>query len=305
MVAAAVVGSAVVGVAGASMQAGAASDAADAQAQAADRATAAQTQAADNSLALQKDQYDKNVQMQEPYRQTGLAAQNRLMEYLGISPDVNAKDVNGNPVVGLEDRTGSADYGKYGKEYSPADFAQGIDPGYQFRLSEGIKALNATAASRGGLISGAALKAATNYGQQAASQEYTNAFNRYQTSRANILNPLQSLVGVGQTGANQAQASSTNYANQGSQTYNNLGNQVGSNELAKGNAYGAAAMASGNAYGNAFGNVGKAFNAGIYGQGNNAFNFNAGTAFNGTGTMSDLQNTNAFSSGGYNPSLFS
>ena len=305
MVISAVVASAVVGVAGAAMQSSAASSAASKQAAAADRATAAQKQAADESLALQKEQYDKNVQMQEPYRQTGLTAQNRLMEYLGLTPDVNAKDVNGNPVTGLVDRSTSADYGKYGKEYSPADFAQGIDPGYQFRLSEGIKALNSTAAARGGLISGAALKAATNYGQNAASQEYTNAFNRYQTSRANILNPLQSLVGVGQTGANQAQAASTNYANQGSNTYNNLGTNTANIAMSNGNAQAAATVAQGNAWGNAFGNIGKAFNAGIYGQGNSAANFNAGTAFNGTGTMSDLQNTNAFSSGGYNPSLFS
>lgn len=75
------------------------------------------------------------------------------------------------------------------------------DPGYAFRLKEGQKALDAQAASRGGLISGNALRAAVGFGQEMGSQEYTNAFNRYQQERAARLQPLQSLAGVGQTTA--------------------------------------------------------------------------------------------------------
>ena len=86
--------------------------------------------------------------------------------------------------------------------YKPFDYnAMTADPGYGFRLSEGQKALDRSAAARGGLISGSALKAATRYGQDMGSQEYTNAFNRYQTERAAQLNPLQSLAGVGQSTA--------------------------------------------------------------------------------------------------------
>jgi hypothetical protein len=75
------------------------------------------------------------------------------------------------------------------------------DPGYAFRLKEGQKALEQSAAARGGLISGNALKAASRYGQEMGSQEYSNAFNRYQQERAARLQPLQSLAGVGQTTA--------------------------------------------------------------------------------------------------------
>jgi hypothetical protein len=41
------------------------------------------------------------------------------------------------------------------------------------------------------------------YAQNSASNEYNNAFNRYQTERNAQLNPLQSLAGVGQTTAAQ------------------------------------------------------------------------------------------------------
>ena len=53
-----------------------------------------------------------------------------------------------------------------------------VDPGYGFRLSEGLKALERSAAARGGLLSGGTGKALTRYGQEMASQEFGNAFNR-------------------------------------------------------------------------------------------------------------------------------
>jgi hypothetical protein len=60
------------------------------------------------------------------------------------------------------------------------------DPSYQFRLKEGQRALENSAAARGTLLSGATAKALQNYGQEAASQEYGNAFGRalqgYQTN---------------------------------------------------------------------------------------------------------------------------
>ena len=86
------------------------------------------------------------------------------------------------------------------------------DPGYAFRIGEGQKALDRQAAARGGLISGGALKAAQRYGQEMGSQEYQNAFNRYQAERQAKLGPLQSLAGVGQTSVNQLGVAGQQYA---------------------------------------------------------------------------------------------
>ena len=103
-----------------------------------------------------------------------------------------------------------ADYKMFGPEQFSAD------PGYGFRLAEGQKALDRQAAARGGLISGGALKAATRYGQDMGSQEYNNAFNRYQIERNAQLAPLQSLAQLGQTSANQlGQFGAANAANVG------------------------------------------------------------------------------------------
>lgn len=134
---------------------------------------AASTQAAsaDRAADLQYKQWRESVDLQEPWRKAGEQALNKLI-----------------PLT---------DY----KNFSMSDFQ--ADPGYAFRLSEGTKALERSAAARGGLLSGGTGKALTRFGQDYGSQEYTNAFNRYQTERAARLQPLQSLAGVGQTTAQQ------------------------------------------------------------------------------------------------------
>jgi hypothetical protein len=124
------------------------------------------------------------------------------------------------------------------------------DPGYGFRMSEGMKALDRQAAARGGLISGAALKAAQRYGQDLGSQEYTNAFNRYQINRANQLSPLQGLAGAGQTSANTLGSAAQNYGqNVGGIALGNAENQA--NQL----------VARGDIRAGQYGNVGKGLGA--------------------------------------------
>jgi hypothetical protein len=191
---------------------------------AASSAAKTQANATKDAAGLQYQAFKDQQAAQEPFRQGGMAAQNRLMTLLGIGgQDMRAKDPifgvpggiqpvdsKGNP-TGLQVDSSSADYGKYARDFGMSDFR--ADPGYQFRLSEGLKALDRQAAARGGLISGAALKAAQGYGQEQASQEYTNAFNRYQTNRANQLNPLQSLMGAGQSAVNQVGQAGQTYAN--------------------------------------------------------------------------------------------
>ena len=152
---------------------------------AASSAASTQAAAADRATQLQNEQYQQTRQDQAPWREAGVTALNQL-----------------GPLA--------ANY----KPFSYSDMTS--DPGYAFRLSEGQKALDSQAAARGGLISGNALRAAQSYGQQMGSQEYQNAFNRYQTERQAQLGPLQSLAGVGQaTAQNLGQSGAANAANVG------------------------------------------------------------------------------------------
>lgn len=157
-----------------------------------------QADAANRAADLQYRQYQEDVVRQKPFYEAGV---NALPELVAASK-----------------------YTPFGMQ----QFQQ--DPGYAFRLSEGQKQLDRSAAARGGLISGGALKAAQRYGQEMGSQEYTNAFNRYQAERQARLNPLQSLTGMSQTTANTLGAAGQNMAS-------NVGNAMGSGAAARASGY--------------------------------------------------------------------
>lgn len=147
------------------------------------KAARAQERAAQSAEQTQRQMFERQVQLQEPFRQAGLTAQQQIMQLLGIGGDASAEG-----------------YGSLARPFGQADFE--ADPGYAFRQAEGMKALERSAAARGGLLSGAMMKGIQRFGQDLASQEYQNAFNRFQIERAARLNPLQSLMGAGQSAAN-------------------------------------------------------------------------------------------------------
>jgi len=174
----------------------------------------------DRAADVQRQMFERQVELQEPWRKAGEQALNKLVPL-------------------------STEYTPFGMQ----QFQQ--DPGYAFRLSEGQKALERSAAARGGLMSGNALRAAQQYGQEMGSQEYQNAFNRYQAERTSRLQPLQSLAGVGQTSAQSLGSAAQQYGA-------NIGNiTMGAGE-ARGNALLAGAQARGSAYqgiGQSFGSL--------------------------------------------------
>lgn len=171
------------------------SQASRAQARAARDAANAQVAAADRAAEVQREMFERQVELQAPFRQGGMTAQNRLMTLLGL-----AAPTGEGAVPGLTVDTTAPEFGRYARDFGMSDFE--TDPGYGFRMSEGMRALERSAAARGGLLSGTTLRGVQRFGQDLASQEYQNAFNRYQVNRAAQLNPLQSLMGAGQTGAN-------------------------------------------------------------------------------------------------------
>jgi hypothetical protein len=144
--------------------------------------------------------FQEQKALQEPWRQAGITALNKLQ-----SPEM---------------------------QFTPfsADKFQ-VDPGYAFRLSEGMKALDRTAAARGGLLSGATLKGAQQYNQGLASQEYQNAYNRYNTDYNMKLAPLQTLAGYGQGATNNLAATTGAYGTNQAETLANTGNIKASSYL--------------------------------------------------------------------------
>lgn len=164
---------------------------------------------------IQKEMYEQGREDLGPYRELGYAS---LKDISGMKPFLTGQ---------FED---------YKDQY--------LDPSMAFRMKYGTQATERLSNVGGGALSGNTLRGLTDYGQNLASTEYTNAFNRFQTERGNIYNTLANIAGMGQGAVNTGvQAGQVAAQNQG--------------QLAVG---GAQALASGtigaaNAYSNALGNV--------------------------------------------------
>lgn len=209
-VAAAIVGGAIIG--------GVASSAASS------KASKAQTQAADKAGAISERQYDQTradqlAQLAQqradgaPYREAGYGALSQLVG--GMQPG-----------------------GELTRSFTMDDYQE--DPGMQFRLQQGEQGINRAATASGARYSGATLKALSRFNSGLASQEYGNAYSRFNSDQGNKFNRLSAMAGTGQTAVTQA-------GQAGQNAYSNIANAGQNNANAQGNAVqnAAAARASG------------------------------------------------------------
>lgn len=113
-----------------------------------------------------------------------------------------------------------------------------MDPGYQFGLKQGQQAIDRQTAAAGGRVSGAALKAAAQYGTDYATTGYNTAYARVNQARTDRLNRLAALAGVGQTATQNINATGANTANATSALMTAAGTNAGAATLAQGNIWG-------------------------------------------------------------------
>lgn len=182
--------------------------------------SAAKTQAgaAKNAAATELAMFERNAELQEPWRQAGIGA--------------------------LSDLTaGTSAGGDFARDFTLADFNQ--DPGYKFRMDQGLRGVEASAAARGGLLSGGTGKDLVEHGQNFASNEFGNAYNRFNADRDRRFGRLASLAGIGQTATRDV-------TNQGAQTAQNIGNYT----TQAGNANAAGTIGQANAWNSTIGTVG-------------------------------------------------
>lgn len=180
----------------------------------ANKAADAQDKAAKKAAKLQKQAFAKQSELTKPYVEAG---KNALPEYQKLAP-----------------------YENFGIKQFQAD------PGYNFRMAEGMKALERSASARGLLQSGGTLKGIQQYGQNLASAEYDNAFSRYIGERETRMDPYRYLTNLG---ANAATGQATN-----------IGSSAASlAEIAaqRGNIDAATAAGAAGAIGNAFSSIGQ------------------------------------------------
>jgi hypothetical protein len=184
------------------------------------KAAETQAAAAREAIAQQQRMFDIQNEQQRPYREAGYSA---LSDISNMKPYLT-------------------------KQFGQEDFQAGIDPSYNFRLAQGNLATTNLANQAGGLVSGNTLQGLTNYGQGAASQEFQNAFNRFQTQRGNIYNTLAGIAGIGQTAQKQTSDLAQNTAGNIGQATIGIGNAMAGGQIGAANALSGGFQGAGNAY---------------------------------------------------------
>jgi hypothetical protein len=179
------------------------------QADAARAAANTSADAARYQTDVQRQMYDLTRSDQAPWREAGANALTQLT-------------------------SGTVPGGDLVRSFTASDYE--ADPGYAFRQSEGLKAIERSAAARGGALSGGTMRGIERFGQGLASEEYGNAFNRYQTNQSNRFNRLASIAGLGQTATSATGAAGSNYANAITGISNANATNQGNAFLAAGNA---------------------------------------------------------------------
>lgn len=159
-----------------------------------DKAAKASAKANKAAIAEQRRQFDITQANNKPWMDRGNEAGSALQQRMGLGAN-----------------NGSGNYGELMHSFGNEDFVK--DPGYQFRMDEGAKAVNNTAAARGNLLSGAAAKEMQRYSQGFASNEFGNAYNRYSQDQGNRYNRLLGISSQGQEGAQYLGQAGQNSAN--------------------------------------------------------------------------------------------
>lgn len=176
---------------------------------AANKSASAVKSSTNASISNQDAEYQQARSDEAPFRTTGVSATNQLAKLYGL----DYQDNNGNTVKG----TGKADFSSFS-----------TSPDYSFSLGQGQDAINRSAAAKGGLLSGAAVKAGETYASGLADQN----FNSY-------VQNLQGIAGAGQAATGTTTAAGTNMANNNSNALVSAGN-------ARASAYGSVGSTIGN-----------------------------------------------------------
>lgn len=186
---------------------------------AASKAAKAQTNAANQANATQQGMYDQTRADLSPYMDVGVPAASRLADLMGTSGNV-----------------GATGYGSLTQPFNADTFKQYLDPAYQWQLEQGQMALQNSQAANDGVLSGAALKDLMAYNQGMANTAYNNAFNQYQTQGGNIYQRLSGLASLGQNAAAQTGNFATNTGANMAQTTLGAGNAAAAGIVGQANA---------------------------------------------------------------------
>jgi hypothetical protein len=187
---------------------------------AAKSAARTQAKAADRAMAQEREMFDIGREDLAPYRETGYTA---LRDIEALRPLLTA-------------------------QFGPEQMEQYLDPSMEFRRRLGEQSTARLANVGGGAISGNTLRGLEQFGQDFASTEYGNAFNRFQNERTNIYNTLANIAGMGQNAVNTGVGAGQTFAGQQTGLLTGQAAALAGGQVGAANAIGGAVQGLGNMY---------------------------------------------------------
>ena len=182
----------------------AANRAADAQANAAAQAG---QQGSDAYIKAAQIQADAQIQAAQMQSEAAAAAEQQQIEWMnkqfGIAKETLSPWISSGQGALNRLSSGLAQGGEFSQPFTKEQFLANQDPAYEWDKQQGINALTAAGSAAGNLGSGTMGTALVNYGQQQASNEYQNAWGRWNTSQKELINSLMGLSAQGEGAAGQ------------------------------------------------------------------------------------------------------
>lgn len=175
---------------------------------AANKSASAASDAAHTVANTQADEYNQTRADQAPFRTAGVSALDQISKLYGL----DTTDANGNVVKG----SGKSDFSSFT-----------TSPDFTFAQSQGQQAIDRSAAARGGLLSGAAVKAGENYASGLASQNFDQYYNRLAGIAGVGQAATQATSVAGQNAANVTSGAQLNAGNARASAYGTIGSTIG------------------------------------------------------------------------------
>jgi hypothetical protein len=198
--------------------------------------------------------FNRNREDMAPWRDAGRKSLNELGVLLGLDPNGFNKSLGADATPAEKAAYAenfarlkeSGDWNALNDTFTGADLAD--DAGYKFRMAQGTRAVQGSAAARGGVLNGGVLKELLRYGQGVASDEFQNAYSRHSNDQTTRFNRLATIAGIGQQATGQTAAL-------GAATASNIGNNI----TQAGNSRAAGYVAAGNAINQGVSTIGNYF----------------------------------------------
>ena len=192
----------------------------------ANKAANTQADAAKNAQQISQNEFGTITGQEQPFMQAGYGAQNELNYLMG----------QGGKGALTKGTATPGGYGSLLQPFTQQQFKQ-YSPAYQFQQQQGMQGVLNQDASSQGAESGAASKDLINYNQGLANTAFNNAFNQYQTQQGNIYQRLAGVAQLGQNAAANTGQQGTALAGQAAQSATNIGSAQAAGQVGVANAW--------------------------------------------------------------------